>query len=71
MMKMIDFTALPRKNKAYAGANGSKIAVLYQGEQYMLKFPPLPNLNKGTRSLATGTAITATGDSSTILPAIP
>jgi hypothetical protein len=43
---MIDFTALPRKNKAYAGANGSKIAVLYQGEQYMLKFPPLPNLNK-------------------------
>jgi hypothetical protein len=46
MMKMIDFTALPRKNKAYAGANGNKIAVLYQGEQYMLKFPPLPSLNK-------------------------
>lgn len=37
---MIDFSSLPRKNKAYAGANGSKISVIYNEEQYMLKFPP-------------------------------
>ena len=37
---MIDFTELPKRNKSYAGANGSKISVVYQGEQYMLKFPP-------------------------------
>lgn len=36
---MIDFTNLPRRNKTYAGANGSKIAVLLNNEQYMLKFP--------------------------------
>ena len=38
---MIDFTAcrvLP--GRAYNGANGKKIAVEYQGEAYMLKFPP-------------------------------
>lgn len=45
-MDMLDFTDLPRKNKAYAGANGSKIAVMYQGAQYMLKFPPVPSRNK-------------------------
>lgn len=38
---MIDFTNLPVRNKAYAGANGSKISVIYNGEQYMLKFPSL------------------------------
>lgn len=37
---MIDFTNAAVKNKAYAGANGSKISVVYNGEQYMLKFPP-------------------------------
>lgn len=42
---MIDFSALPKKNKAYAGANGSKISVVYNNEQYMLKFPPLPKRN--------------------------
>ncbi len=42
---MIDFSTLPRKNKAYAGANGSKISVVYNGEQYMLKFPPAPRKN--------------------------
>lgn len=38
---MIDFTncrILP--GRAYNGANGSKIAVDYKGEVYMLKFPP-------------------------------
>ena len=37
---VIDFTNLERKNKTYAGANGSKLSVLYNGETYMLKFPP-------------------------------
>ena len=36
---MIDFTNLPKRKKTYAGANGSKISVIYEGEQYMLKFP--------------------------------
>ena len=31
---MIDFSALPRRNKTYAGANGSKIAVMYEDELY-------------------------------------
>ena len=43
---MIDFTGLPKRNKMYAGANGSKISVLYNNEQYMLKFPATPNKNK-------------------------
>ena len=45
-MEIIDFTELQRRNKAYAGANGSKISVVYEGEQYMLKFPPFPTKNK-------------------------
>ena len=44
-MDTIDFTNLPKKRKAYAGANGNKIAVIYQGEQYMLKFPPAAKQN--------------------------
>lgn len=43
---MIDFTDLPTRRKTYAGANGSKIAVIYNGEQYMLKFPTPPSRNK-------------------------
>ena len=43
---MLDFTALPTRNKFYAGANGAKIAVIYDGEQYMLKFPALAPKNK-------------------------
>lgn len=45
-MKPVDFTNLPKRNKAYAGANGSKISVVYEGKQYMLKFPPAPTKNK-------------------------
>lgn len=38
---MIDFTNRKRIiSKAYSGANGKKIAIEYEGEQYMLKFPP-------------------------------
>ncbi len=43
---MIDFTDLPRRKKTYTGANGSKIAVVYNGDLYMLKFPVLPSRNK-------------------------
>lgn len=45
-MTAVDFTRLPKRNKAYAGANGNKISVIYEGEQYMLKFPPAPKINK-------------------------
>ena len=40
-MGVIDFTDMQKRNKAYAGANGKKISVLYDGEQYMLKFPSI------------------------------
>lgn len=43
---MIDFTNLPVRKKTYAGANGSKISVLYNDELYMLKFPAVPTINK-------------------------
>ena len=43
---MIDFTDLPVRNKTYAGANGSKISILYQNELYMLKFPATASINK-------------------------
>lgn len=43
---MIDFTNMPTRKKAYGGANGGKIAIVYKGEQYMLKFPPHPKRNK-------------------------
>ena len=43
---MIDFTNLPIRKKTYAGANGSKISVLYNNELYMLKFPAIPAINK-------------------------
>lgn len=43
---MLDFTNLPVRNKTYAGANGSKISILYNNELYMLKFPAIPAINK-------------------------
>lgn len=46
---MLDFTALPRRNKSYAGANGSKIAVVYNDALYMLKFPGAARLNQDLR----------------------
>lgn len=39
---MIDFTNCKIFNKAYAGANGSKLCIEYNNEKYMLKFPSLP-----------------------------
>ncbi len=44
---MIDFTEFPVRNKTYAGANGSKLSVIYEGNLYMLKFPAAPSINKG------------------------
>ena len=44
-MGVIDFTGMPKRNKAYAGANGKKISVLYDGEEYMLKFPSMAKKN--------------------------
>lgn len=39
-MEKIDFTNCPRVHgRAYNGANGKKIAVLYRGEHWILKFP--------------------------------
>lgn len=43
---MIDFTNTIKKNKTYNGANGSKISIIYNDEQYMLKFPSLAKKNK-------------------------
>ena len=44
---MIDFTSCEvNKFRAYGGANGNKINILYEGNSYMLKFPPIPNRNK-------------------------
>lgn len=43
---MIDFTNLPTSNKLYAGGSGAKHAVIYQGEQYLLKFPAAWPKNK-------------------------
>lgn len=43
---MIDFTDLPVRKKTYAGANGSKLSVVYNDELYMLKFPAVPAINK-------------------------
>ncbi len=41
MQERIDFTNCKRiAGKAYNGANGKKIAVEYNGEEYMIKFPP-------------------------------
>jgi hypothetical protein len=44
---MIDFTSCEvNKFRAYGGANGNKINILYDGNSYMLKFPPVPSRNK-------------------------
>ena len=44
MEKNIDFTNCPRvPGRAYNGANGKKIAVNYNGETWILKFPPNVN----------------------------
>ena len=61
---MIDFTncsIVP--GRAYNGANGSKIAVSYHNEVYMLKFPP--SADKSLRNYHIPMAVSAS-----ILPAV-
>ena len=44
---MFDFTLCEvNKFRAYGGVNGNKINILYEGNSYMLKFPPVPSRNK-------------------------
>lgn len=51
MQKKIDFTNCKKvMRKAYNGANGKKIAIEYEGEQYMLKFPPSAKQKANTLS---------------------
>lgn len=38
-MELIDFSQDQKRRKSYAGANGSKISIIHDGELYMLKFP--------------------------------
>lgn len=42
---MVDFTLCPTKKKAYGGANGNKISIIYNDELYMLKLPTHSKLN--------------------------
>ena len=45
----VNFTKLEKRNKAYSGANGGKISIIYDGELYMLKFPPAAPRNDDLR----------------------
>ncbi len=57
LSEIIDFTECKRVwGKAYNGANGKKIAIEYDGEQYMLKFPPSAE-NKPTELSYTNSCI--------------
>ena len=46
MSDLIDFSNCEKTKKNYEGANGSKICIKYNGELYMLKFPPASTRNK-------------------------
>ena len=46
MTDLIDFSNCEKTKKNYEGANGSKICIKYNGELYMLKFPPASTRNK-------------------------
>lgn len=57
MQRMIDFTNCKTVlNKAFGGANGKKISIKYNGELYMLKFPPSAE-NKPTELSYTNSCI--------------
>ncbi len=52
---MIDFTNCKRvMGRAYNGANGNKIAIEYDGDLYMLKFPPSGKNKSTTLSYTNG-----------------
>ena len=43
----IDFSNVPvNKLRMYGGKNGTKIGIVFQGENYMLKLPAKPQKNK-------------------------
>lgn len=42
MNNLIDFTNCEENLKTYNGANGSKLGIIFNGEDYLLKFPPKP-----------------------------
>ena len=44
-MMMFDFTECKIMQKAYGGANGTKISILYNSEIWMLKFPSTAKIN--------------------------
>lgn len=57
MSEKIDFTGCRRvMGKVYNGVNGKKIAVEYEGRQYMLKFPP-PSGSKSTEFSCTNSCL--------------
>lgn len=60
----IDFTNCQTEPlKMYGGANGSKICVKHNGEDYMLKFPPKDNVNySDINDRACGTRVPQRGD---------
>lgn len=39
LVEHLDFTGAPILKRAYPGTSGSKLSVMYNGRQYMLKFP--------------------------------
>lgn len=43
---MLDFTNMIHKNKTFNGASGNKLSIVYNDEQYMIKFAPSANKNK-------------------------
>ena len=51
MSERIDFSNCRRNLRTYDGANGGKIGIIYEDENYMLKFPSsLKGLAKGSYS---------------------
>lgn len=47
MMEMIDFSSFSQNDRVYGGASGAKIGIVYQGENYLLKFPGATKDSKG------------------------
>ncbi|MBQ4256853.1 MAG: hypothetical protein II714_04285, partial [Oscillospiraceae bacterium] len=64
----MDFTGLLHRNKAYGGANGSKVSVVIDDELYMLKFPAPARKNKNM-SYANGWPVSNSRDDRQSSPA--
>ena len=46
MSEIIDFTNCKKRFKTYDGASGHKLCIIFNNEQYMLKFPNASKRNK-------------------------